>query len=178
MKKASEIFKKKSASSKKEKAEKKKAAKKEPVVKLEPPSVAKSEFEIITDNIIYETIGPNGSMTVRLNEFLNSYEADSNPIGVDVTKKIIKALISDAVCQRSRISETFITAVNEGEITTKYYDKIKVIQNQEAKANAAVTDAAFISAEAQKARDRYALLSNDEFEKRKNKFKKDSNENK
>lgn len=140
---------------------KKKAANQKKHLKPRKKSeIPPSEFEAITDKIIYDTIGPQGSMNTKLEELLSSYKAENNPIGVDVAKKIIKTLISDAISQRYRLLVDFGTAIKKGEITSDYYEKVKAIQRQEARSNAAISDAAFIEKEALDAKAKLEEIEN------------------
>ncbi len=158
MEKITNFFKKLIAGLKKK--EKKTAGIKQPLRPVRKKVVPKSEFELLTNKIIYETIGPKGSMKARLEGLLRFYEAENNPIGTDAAKKIMFAVISNAIAQRDNILFNFVAAIKNGEITAEYYEKLNKIESLELRANAATTDAAVFYNETIKAKGKLEAIEN------------------
>lgn len=97
---------------------------------------AKGEFEHLTDELIQETIGPDGEMMRLLNQILEGYSADKNPLSIQDAKNILFSVLMVAVRQRRCLSGRIAASVENGVLFDQYYGKMREINRYTVRANA------------------------------------------
>ena len=109
---------------------------------------SKSVFEQLTDQLIDETIGQNGSMHQFFNRLVAGYDADTNPIGVNDARRILVALVGDAVERRKVFVGRIEKSVVEDGLFKRYYSSLQEINDLTVAADEAMQ-------RMKRARDRY-----------------------
>ena len=96
---------------------------------------AKTVFEKLTDQLIDETIGREGSMRRRFERLTMGYDVDKNPIGVDDAKRILLALVGNAVERRKVFAGRIEKSVVEEGLFKRYYASLQEINDLTIKAD-------------------------------------------
>ncbi|MBR3835953.1 MAG: hypothetical protein IKJ69_04095 [Clostridia bacterium] len=91
--------------------------------------VGKSEYEMICDIALNRAIGSNGCLTETLNQLLDDFDAETNPITVEQAEEIIGVLLQKAVVVRSDMMDTFVETAKDGETAMKYRRKLNNIHS-------------------------------------------------
>ncbi len=89
----------------------------------------KSVFEQLTNQLISETIGQNGSMHQFFNRLVAGYDADTNPIGVNDARRILLALVGDAIERRKVFAGRIEKSVVEDGLFKRYYSSLQEIND-------------------------------------------------
>jgi len=88
---------------------------------------SKSVFEQLTDQLISETVGQNGSMHKLFDRLVKGYDVSRNPIGIDDAKRILFILIGNAVEKRKVFAGRIEKSVVEAGLFERYYSNLQDI---------------------------------------------------
>lgn len=89
----------------------------------------RGELEKITDQLLEETIGPNGLISTTFQERLEGYDPQTNPISAQEAEALIHSLLRIAVAQRKTIVERIANSVEAGNLYQRYYSKVQVVSD-------------------------------------------------
>lgn len=93
-------------------------------------STIESELEMLTNELIEETIGPDGLLERHFQEVLSHYSAEPDKklkLEEDDVKNILKQLIKEAVSKRNVLNGRIEKSVENGAIFERYYGKVQII---------------------------------------------------
>lgn len=86
-----------------------------------------SEIEALTTKLLEETIGEKGLVREQLQNMLNHFDTNNNPLGVTEAEFILFSLIKVAIAQRRLLSGRIEKSVEEGELFERYYGRMQII---------------------------------------------------
>lgn len=89
----------------------------------------------LTDELLRETIGPNGSLTKEFYSLMAGYNPSKNPIGHDDARKIIMSLLDSVVSKRKLLNERLERSVEVGDLYRNYYGRVHAVTSLAAQAH-------------------------------------------
>lgn len=86
-----------------------------------------TELEKITRQLIEETIGEKGLLTIEFQKKLEIINSDKHPINEAVAKEILLGLLGLAISQRSILTERISKSIENGNIYREYLSQLEEI---------------------------------------------------
>lgn len=92
----------------------------------------------MTDELIAETVGPNGAIVREFRRRIAAYNPDVNPIGPQEAEAMLQSLLDLAVSRRKLLNERLAKSVESGALYNSYYSRVQLINQLARKAHSAM----------------------------------------
>lgn len=92
-------------------------------------------MERLTNELIEETIGPNGALIRELQAQLAGHHPDRNPISPDKARSIMMSMLDLVVSKRKLLNERLERSVEVGELYRNYYGRVYAVTSLAAQAH-------------------------------------------
>ena len=89
----------------------------------------KSEAEMIVAQLIEETVGESGCVRELFLKMIKEYNAGNKPLGAEDAKRILFALVKQAVCERHKLTLRVVRSLEYGSHYQYYSGRIREIDH-------------------------------------------------
>lgn len=92
----------------------------------------------MTDELIAETVGPDGVIIQEFRRQIAGYNPDVNPISPQEAAAILQSLLDLAVSRRKLLNERLEKSIESGALYDSYYSRVQLINQLATKAHSAM----------------------------------------
>ena len=95
-------------------------------------------MERLTDELIDQTVGPDGALLQAFREQISQYDPQVNPIGPTEARALLMGLLDLAASRRKLLNERLERSVEVGSLYRSYYGRVQAVDQLAAQAYTAM----------------------------------------
>ena len=84
-------------------------------------------MERLTDDLIEQTVGPDGALLQAFREQISQYDPEKNPISPREARALLNGLLDLAASRRKLLNERLERSVEVGSLYTSYYGRVQAV---------------------------------------------------
>lgn len=94
---------------------------------LSAQEAASPALEMLTDQLVAETVGDGGILDQEFHRILSAYNADNNPIDRRQAELLLSSLLRTAISRRKLLNERIVRSIESGQLHHQYYDRLHAV---------------------------------------------------